>query len=132
MCDSLFVEDHVIELLDFVTAGPTGETYNIGEHNEVENIEVVKAVCEILDQLMPSALEGVKRYEDLITFMKDPPRRDACYAINSLKIHLDLGWVAKETFESGLRMIVELCFANENWWRGVLNSSYQGRRLGVF
>jgi dTDP-glucose 4,6-dehydratase len=129
--DWLFVEDHARALVKVVAEGVVGETYNIGGHNEKQNIEVVRAVCGLLDELRPSAHDGIKKYEELITFVKDRPGHDVRYAIDASKIQRELGWVPQETFESGLRKTVEWYLANESWWRAVLDGSYQGQRLGL-
>ena len=129
--DWLFVEDHARALVRVVTEGAVGETYNIGGHNEKQNIEVVRAVCGLLDELRPSTHDGIKKYEELITFVKDRPGHDVRYAIDASKIQRELGWVPLETFESGLRKTVEWYLANESWWRAVLDGSYQGQRLGL-
>ena len=124
--DWLFVEDHARALVKVVTEGAVGETYNIGGHNEKKNIEVVGAICELLDELRPSTHEGIKKYEELITFVKDRPGHDVRYAIDASKIRRELSWVPQETFESGLRKTVEWYLANEDWWQDVLAGSYQG------
>ncbi|MDC0508010.1 dTDP-glucose 4,6-dehydratase [Luminiphilus sp.] len=129
--DWLFVEDHARALVKVVTEGVVGETYNIGGHNEKQNIEVVKAVCGLLDEFRPSAHEGISKYEQLITFVEDRPGHDVRYAIDASKIQRELGWVPQETFESGLRKTVQWYLANENWWQAVLDGSYQGQRLGL-
>ena len=129
--DWLFVEDHARALVKVVAEGVVGETYNIGGHNEKQNIEVVRAVCGLLDELSPSTHDGIKKYEELITFVKDRPGHDIRYAIDASKIQRELGWVPQETFESGLRKTVEWYLANESWWRSVLDGSYQGQRLGL-
>jgi dTDP-glucose 4,6-dehydratase len=129
--DWLFVEDHARALVKVVAEGVVGETYNIGGHNEKQNIEVVRAVCGLLDELSPSTHDGIKKYEELITFVKDRPGHDIRYAIDASKIQRELGWVPLETFESGLRKTVEWYLANESWWRSVLDGSYQGQRLGL-
>jgi dTDP-glucose 4,6-dehydratase len=129
--DWLFVEDHSRALIKVVTEGIVGETYNIGGHNEKQNIEVVQAVCELLDELRPSAHKGIKKYEELITFVQDRPGHDIRYAIDASKIERELGWRPEETFESGLRKTVEWYLNNEVWWKSVLDGSYQGERLGL-
>ena len=129
--DWLFVEDHARALVKVVTEGAVGETYNIGGHNEKQNIEVVRAVCGLLDELRPRAHDGIIRYEQLITFVSDRPGHDVRYAIDASKIKRELGWVPQETFESGLRKTVEWYLANEDWWQSVLDGSYQGQRLGL-
>ena len=129
--DWLFVEDHARALVKVVTEGVVGETYNIGGHNEKQNIEVVRAVCGLLDEFRPSTHEGISKYEQLITFVKDRPGHDVRYAIDASKIQRELGWVPQETFESGLRKTVEWYLANEDWWQSVLDGSYHGQRLGL-
>ena len=129
--DWLFVEDHARALVKAATKGTVGETYNIGGHNEKQNIEVVKTVCSLLDELRPSEHTRVDKYEDLITFVKDRPGHDVRYAIDASKIERELGWLPQETFESGLRKTVEWYLSNEAWWRAVLDGSYQGQRLGL-
>ena len=118
--DWLFVEDHARALARVLTDGIVGETYNIGGHNEKRNIEVVKAVCELLDELSPSVHSGIKKYEELITFVQDRPGHDVRYAIDATKIQRELGWVPVETFDSGLRKTVEWYLTNENWWQAIL------------
>ena len=129
--DWLFVEDHARALVKVVTEGAVGETYNIGGHNEKQNIEVVRAVCDLLDELRPSTHDGFKKYEELITFVKDRPGHDIRYAIDASKIQRELGWVPQETFDSGLRKTIEWYLSNENWWQAVLDGSYRGQRLGL-
>ena len=129
--DWLFVEDHARALVRVVTDGVVGETYNIGGHNEKRNIDVVRAVCGLLDELHPSTHDGIIKYEQLITFVKDRPGHDVRYAIDASKIQRELGWVPQETFESGLRKTVSWYLTNEDWWQAVLDGSYQGQRLGL-
>lgn len=129
--DWLFVEDHARALVKVVIEGQVGETYNIGGHNEKQNIEVVRMVCSLLDELRPSTHDGIVKYEELITFVEDRPGHDVRYAIDASKIQRELGWVPQETFETGLRKTVEWYLANEDWWQCVLDGSYQGQRLGL-
>ena len=126
--DWLFVEDHARALVKVVTEGAVGETYNIGGHNEKQNIEVVRAVCGLLDELRPSTHDGIVKYEQLIAFVRDRPGHDVRYAIDASKIKNELGWVPQETFESGLRKTVEWFLANEDWWQSVLEGHYQRQR----
>ena len=127
--DWLFVEDHARALYQVVTQGAVGETYNIGGHNEKQNIEVVKSICKILDELKPQA--NAQPYENLITFVKDRPGHDLRYAIDAAKIERELGWKPQETFETGIRKTVEWYLNNLDWCRRVQDGSYQGERLGV-
>ena len=129
--DWLYVEDHARALLAVLGRGSVGETYNIGGHNEKQNIEVVKSVCALLDELRPSTHMGVVRYDELITFVDDRPGHDIRYAIDASKIERDLGWRPEESFESGLRKTVEWYLSNEGWWQAVLDGSYKGQRLGL-
>ena len=129
--DWLFVEDHARALVEVATKGVVGETYNIGGHNEKQNIEVVTTVCRLLDELSPSEHAHIDRYEELITFVKDRPGHDVRYAIDASKIERELGWRPEETFESGLRKTVAWYLNNYRWWQAVLDGSYQGERLGV-
>jgi dTDP-glucose 4,6-dehydratase len=128
--DWLFVEDHAKALYKVVTEGIVGETYNIGGHNEKANIDVVKSICEILEELVPNKPEGVARYQDLITYVKDRPGHDVRYAIDASKIERKLGWTPEETFETGLRETVEWYLTNKEWWQRVLDGSYSLERLG--
>ena len=127
--DWLFVEDHARALYKVVTEGVVGETYNIGGHNEKQNIEVVKTICKILDELKPQA--NGQAYESLIKFVKDRPGHDLRYAIDATKIQNELGWTPTETFETGIRKTVEWYLDNLEWCRRVQDGSYQRERLGV-
>ncbi|MEH8096996.1 dTDP-glucose 4,6-dehydratase [Gallibacterium anatis] len=128
--DWLFVEDHARALYKVVTEGKVGETYNIGGYNEKANIEVVKAICQLLEELAPNKPANVKHYVDLITFVTDRPGHDLRYAIDATKIGQELGWHPQETFESGLRKTVEWYLKNKTWWSRVLDGSYNLERLG--
>lgn len=129
--DWLYVEDHARALYLVLCEGSAGETYNIGGHNERKNIEVVKTICAILDELCPDKPNDIAGYDALITFVTDRPGHDVRYAIDASKIQKELGWSPEETFESGIRKTVEWYLSNESWWQGVLDGSYQGQRLGV-
>ncbi|WP_423840078.1 dTDP-glucose 4,6-dehydratase [Vibrio mytili] len=128
--DWLFVEDHARALYKVATEGNIGETYNIGGHNEKANIEVVRTLCELLEELVPEKPKDVAYYRDLITFVKDRPGHDVRYAIDASKIERDLGWKPQETFETGLRKTVVWYLENEKWWQRVLDGSYSLERLG--
>jgi dTDP-glucose 4,6-dehydratase len=128
--DWLFVDDHVKALLKVITDGVVGETYNIGGHNEKTNLEVVEAICDLLEELAPEKPSGVKNYRDLITFVKDRPGHDARYAIDASKIERELGWVPEETFETGLRKTVQWYLDNREWWERVLSGAYRLERIG--
>ncbi|MEH0699330.1 dTDP-glucose 4,6-dehydratase [Vibrio owensii] len=129
--DWLYVEDHARALYKVVREGLVGETYNIGGHNEKANIEVVKTICTLLEELVPNKPSGVKEYADLITYVSDRPGHDVRYAIDATKIERELGWKPEETFDSGIRKTVEWYLENKIWWSRVLDGSYAGERLGV-
>ncbi|MGL6262479.1 dTDP-glucose 4,6-dehydratase [Aeromonas jandaei] len=128
--DWLFVEDHARALYKVVTEGLVGETYNIGGHNEKANIEVVNALCTLLEELVPNKPAGIAHYADLIAYVKDRPGHDVRYAIDATKIERELGWKPEETFESGIRKTVEWYLNNREWWNRVLDGSYSRERLG--
>ena len=128
--DWLHVEDHARALVKVALEANDGETYNVGGHNEVKNIDVVKTLCTLLEDLVPNKPEGVEKYEDLITYVKDRPGHDVRYAIDASKIQRDLGWVPEETFETGLRKTVEWYLSNQTWWQRVLDGDYRLGRLG--
>jgi len=129
--DWLYVDDHARALLHVSLTGEIGETYNIGGHNEMKNIDVVKTVCSILDELIPSQLEGVGNYKELITYVKDRAGHDIRYAIDASKIADELGWVPDETFESGIKKTVQWYLNNMTWCQNVQDGSYMRERLGV-
>ncbi|MDT4872573.1 dTDP-glucose 4,6-dehydratase 2 [compost metagenome] len=129
--DWLFVEDHARALLEVVTRGQVGETYNIGGHNEQRNLAVVRAICGLLEELAPQKPTGVARFQDLVTFVKDRPGHDQRYAIDASKIERELGWTPQETFETGLRKTVQWYLDNMEWCRRVQDGSYQRERLGA-
>ncbi|MDP6903530.1 MAG: dTDP-glucose 4,6-dehydratase [Verrucomicrobiota bacterium] len=129
--DWLYVEDHVRALYEVVTKGSVGETYNIGGHNEKTNLEVVHAICDLLDEYKCDHPNGIASYKDLITFVADRPGHDQRYAIDASKIQRDLGWTPVETFETGMRKTVEWYLDNSEWCRHVQDGSYQRQRLGL-
>ncbi len=130
--DWLYVEDHARALVKVATEGVVGETYNIGGHNEKRNIDVVHMLCALLEELASEQKpEGLVKYQDLITFVKDRAGHDVRYAIDASKIERDLGWVPEETFETGMRKTVQWYLDNKDWWQRVLNGDYKLGRLGV-
>ncbi|MFH2502134.1 dTDP-glucose 4,6-dehydratase [Klebsiella indica] len=129
--DWLYVEDHARALYKVATEGRSGETYNIGGHNERKNIDVVRTICAILDKVVAQKPNNISQFADLITFVKDRPGHDLRYAIDAAKIQRDLGWVPQETFESGIEKTVHWYLNNQTWWQRVLDGSYAGERLGL-
>lgn len=129
--DWLYVQDHIEALLTVLDSGKIGETYNIGGHNEMENIQVVKTICSILEELVPNKPSGVGKYEDLITYVKDRPGHDLRYAIDATKIQKELGWQPTETFTTGIRKTVQWYLDNEKWCKRVQDGSYKRERLGL-
>ena len=127
--DWLYVEDHARALYKVVTEGQVGETYNIGGHNEKQNIEVVHTLCALLDELRPRT-DG-DSYRTLTTYVQDRPGHDLRYAIDASKIQRELGWTPEETFDSGIRKTVEWYLNNLEWCRRVQDGSYQRERLGT-
>ncbi len=124
--DWLYVEDHARALYKVITEGKVGETYNIGGHNEKQNIEVVHILCNLLDELRPAT----DSFHSLITYVKDRPGHDLRYAINASKIKRELGWFPEETFESGIHKTVVWYLNNLEWCQRVQDGSYQRERLG--
>lgn len=133
--DWLYVDDHARALYLVATTGRVGETYNIGGHNEKANIDVVKSLCCLLEELVPNniysrASGNEAGFEGLITYVQDRPGHDVRYAIDASKIERELGWTPQETFESGIRKTVEWYLNNKAWWSRVLDGSYCRERLG--
>ena len=128
--DWLYVEDHARALYQVVTQGKIGETYNIGGFNEKQNIQVVRTICALLEELAPNKPQGVAHYADLITHVTDRAGHDVRYAIDASKIQRELGWTPQETFESGIRKTVQWYLDNQAWWQRVLDGSYKLERLG--
>jgi len=126
--DWLFVEDHADALLLVVQQGAVGRSYNIGGENERSNLDLVRTLCGILDDLRPKPQGS---YADQITFVPDRPGHDARYAIDPTRIRTELGWRPSVTVEEGLRRTVEWYLANEDWWRALQNRAGVGQRLGV-
>ena len=127
--DWLHVEDHVAALCLVNEKGVPGETYNVGGHNERTNLDVVRTICHVLDELRPRA-DGTP-YESLITFVKDRPGHDLRYAIDPAKLMDELGWKPKHTFDTGIRATVQWYLDNDWWWRPIREAKYAGQRLGV-
>jgi len=127
--DWLYVEDHARALLAAALDGKPGETYCIGGRCEMKNLDVVEAICGLMDELAPNAKIGPRK--SLIHFVTDRPGHDMRYAIDAGKIANDLGWEPRETFESGLRKTVEWYLANRAWWERIRSGVYRGERLGV-
>lgn len=129
--DWLYVEDHAQALRLAFERGAVGEEYNIGGDCERRNIDVVTAICDLMDEIRPAVQIGHNSHRDLITFVEDRPGHDLRYAIDASKARRDLGWGPLETLASGLRKTVLWYLDNEEWWRRVRNGSYQGQRLGL-
>ena len=127
--DWLFVDDHCDAIHTIIEKGKIDETYNIGGNNEIQNIDIVKTICNLLDNIRPS--ENLKSYKELITFVKDRPGHDFRYAIDSSKLQNKLGWTPKETFEMGIRKTIDWYLDNKTWWQDIQNNTYQQERLGV-
>ena len=123
--DWLFVEDHARALVLVATTGEIAETYNIGGHNEKQNIDVVKIICELLEELAPNKPAGINNYQDLITFVTDRAGHDVRYAIDASKIAKELNWTPLETFDSGIRKTVQWYLDNQAWCQHVQDGSYQ-------
>ncbi len=129
--DWLYVDDHARALYRVLLAGQVGETYNIGGLNEKKNIDVVKTICAIMDEMIADKPEGVDRFENLITFVTDRPGHDKRYAIDASKIGAELGWTPDEDFASGIRKTVSWYLQNQDWWQRVVDGSYQLERIGA-
>jgi len=125
--DWLFVDDHARALVDVITKGRVGESYNVGGSNERTNIEVVRTVCALLDERAPKAFP----HADLITFVQDRPGHDHRYAIDAAKLETELGWRARDNFETGIAKTVDWYLANEAWWRPLRQAGHGGGRLGL-
>ena len=125
--DWLYVEDHAAALLLVAREGVVGQSYNVGGNNEWRNLDVVHAICDLMNEFMPRA----GGYRDLISYVTDRPGHDLRYAIDSQKIQRELGWRPQEQFETGLRKTVKWYLDNRDWWEAVRSGSYRGERLGV-
>ena len=129
--DWLYVEDHAEALLKTALNGKIGETYNIGGHNEIQNIDVVKTICRILEKIVPIKPKGINMFEQLITYVEDRSGHDIRYAIDASKIYNELNWKPNESFETGIEKTVKWYLNNIDWCKKVKNGNYQGERLGV-
>jgi dTDP-glucose 4,6-dehydratase len=127
--DWLYVEDHCDAIYSVLTNGGIGSTYNIGGNNEIQNIEIVKIICGKMDELSPR-INGAK-YEELIAYVADRPGHDFRYAIDASKIENELGWLPKESFETGIEKTIRWYLDNQEWWKSIQNNTYQQERLGV-
>jgi len=123
--DWLYVDDHVRALLVVLQNGVIGESYNIGGHNEMANIDVVNKICQVLDELRPDRPGGISSYRELITYVADRPGHDRRYAIDAGRIQRDLGWTPEETFATGMRKTVQWYLDNPDWYRHVQDGSYR-------
>lgn len=131
--DWLYVGDHCRALLRVLENGTPGQTYNIGGNNEQRNIDLVRSICRLVDEMtLPDVAprEGSRDSESLITFVHDRPGHDLRYAIDSSKIQAHLGWKPRETAETGMRKTVQWYIENHDWWEGILRSDYKMERLG--
>ncbi len=129
--DWLYVDDHARALCLVLEKGRPGQTYNIGGHNEIQNIDVVRQLCALLDERVGQHPDGVTRFEELISFVTDRPGHDQRYAIDAGKIQAELGWQPRETFETGLAKTIDWYLENKSWCDHVRDGSYQGERLGL-
>ena len=127
--DWLYVFDHCEALLMVLEGGAIGETYNIGGANEIKNLNVVEIICDVLDRCFPN--RNKKSYKELITFVQDRPGHDFRYAIDATKINSKLGWSPKESFESGLEKTILWYINNADWWKSILDNTYNQARLGI-
>ena len=127
--DWLHVEDHAEALTLVLRKGRPGETYNIGGNSERRNIDVVRGICRLLDEMQPDAAH--RPHESLIKFVTDRPGHDARYAIDASKIATELGWQPRHDFGSGLRDTLRWFLDNRGWWERVMSGAYRGERLGL-
>ena len=127
--DWLYVEDHCDAIYSVLKNAGIGSTYNIGGNNEIQNIDIVKIICRKMDELSPR-ISGTK-YEELITYVTDRPGHDFRYAIDASKIENELGWLPKESFETGIEKTILWYLDNKEWWESIQNNTYQQERLGV-
>lgn len=129
--DWLYVDDHTRALLEVGLKGEIGQTFNIGGHNEIQNIDIVKTICNILDLLKPCNHYNIAKYEELITYVEDRPGHDSRYAIDASKIANELNWSPEETINTGIRKTIEWYLENINWCNQIIKNNNQSIRLGV-
>lgn len=127
--DWLYVEDHCQAILKVLEAGQVGEVYNIGGHNEMANLDVVKIICGLLDEMVPDSPH--KPHAGLINFVKDRPGHDRRYAIDASKLQRELGWQPKETFETGICKTIQWYLDHREWTQRISSGEYRGERLGL-
>ena len=127
--DWLYVDDHAEALLAVLARGRVGETYLVSGGAERRNIDVVRAICDLLDEMCPDPAVGARA--SLIRFVEDRPGHDLRYAIDASKLRRELGWAPRETFESGLRRTVRWYLEHRDWWERVRSGGYRGERLGL-
>jgi dTDP-glucose 4,6-dehydratase len=131
--DWLYVEDHARALVTVLQKGRAGETYNVGGNNERTNLQVVEAICSVLDQLQEERLRALslRTFKELITFVPDRPGHDRRYAIDATKLRTELGWEPRETFDTGIVKTVRWYIDNSWWWQPIRQLKYGGQRLGA-
>ena len=129
--DWLYVDDHTIALLEVGLRGKIGQTFNIGGHNEIPNIDVVKTICNILDLLKPSKHYNIAKYEELITHVEDRPGHDSRYAIDASKIANELNWSPAESFNTGINKTIKWYLENINWCNQIIKNNNRSKILGV-
>lgn len=129
--DWLYIYDHIAALILIAKNGKVGDTYNIGGHNEVKNIDVVNKICFFLEEIDAPKPIGVSEFKQLIQFVDDRPGHDKRYAIDATKIQRELGWAPVETFDSGLRKTIEWYIGNERWWKNILTNKHTLERIGT-
>jgi len=127
--DWLYVLDHCDAIYTVLERGEIGQTYNVGGNNEIKNIDVIEAICDILDILIPKV--NSESYKKLIHYVQDRPGHDFRYAIDASKLNSKLGWFPKESFESGLEKTIQWYINNKGWWAAILDNTYRQQRLGV-
>ena len=127
--DWLYVTDHCEAISCVIEHGKVGETYNIGGHNEIRNIDIVNTICELLDEMQPSS--KLKSYKELITYVQDRPGHDLRYAIDADKIKRDLDWLPKENFQTGICKTIRWYLDHQDWWKNIQSNKYQQERLGT-